>query len=817
MATWNIRVLDSSYRTVKDVLTNELFGRTDTGESITVVYTGFEPYFYVVEPDPSVIRTLESDKRVKRLEKTVLEVHGEKKECRRVVVDYPWSVKSIRERLSGRVKVLAADILFAHRFIYDMDIGACVAVEGEEIDKGDYTTDIVVKAERPASFSNIEDFKPELKVLSFDIENSIRTEELLTIGVVMEYGDIRRTYHFEGSEVEMIAALTEVIREEDPDVITGYNIDGYDIPHLIKRWRDATQKDEKTKVNGLFWGRDNSDIRDSTGRMWHVTGRIVADAWLHVRKEFHPKQETLNHVSKLLLGEEKMDVVASDMDREWAEDREKVIEYCIKDADLALRLLKKTAALQKYMDLATVSRLPLDVAMNSGSTTLIDSLLIRMADRRGVAVPMNGYGRRREKIEGGYVHAIEPGLYHWVCVLDFKSMYPSLMIAKNICFTTLVDDKKAEEGKEYIVSPIGIKFLPKEEKVGLIPELLQKLMDERDETKKRMKEAEREGKSDDYRYYNGLQAAIKVLMNSFYGVFASSFYRFTDRRIGASITAFARESTKYVISTLEKENIQVVYGDTDSVFFVSPFKDLEDTLTFGKEIAERFSREGATLEFEKILEPLFSHGKKKRYVGRIVWPEEDIIIRGYEIRRTDSFELQSRVLMGVFERILAEDIEGAVDYAREAVRDIMNGSVKLEDLVISRTCKPFNHYKKPDSQLTVQTAKKMIERGYEFIPGMKVSWIVVNGSVSPQVVEPYISGVPFEKKPDYKYYAKRVATNVGRVTEVFGWDERRLLSGISQQSLFSDAFASAGREGGVRKKSDAAANKKGSRRLEDFI
>ena len=815
MATWNIRVLDSSYRTVKDALTNELFGRTDTGESITVVYTGFEPYFYVVEPDPSVIRTLESDKRVKRLEKTVLEVHGEKKECRRVVVDYPWSVKSIRERLSGRVKVLAADILFAHRFIYDMDIGACVAVEGEEMDRGDYTTDLVVRASGPGSFSEIPDFKPELKILSFDIENSIRTEELLTIGVVMEYADIRRTYHFEGSEAGMIESLTKVIREEDPDVITGYNIDGYDIPHLIKRWKAINNKEEKSKETGLMWGRDGSAIRDSTGRMWHVTGRIVADAWLHVRKEFHPKQETLNHVSKILLGEEKMDVVASDMDHEWAENREKVIEYCIKDADLALRLLKKTAALHKYMDLATVSRLPLDVAMNSGSSTLIDSLLIRMADRRGVAVPMNSYGRRREKIEGGYVHAIEPGLYHWVCVLDFKSMYPSLMIAKNICFSTVVSDEDAEEGVDYIVSPNGTRFLPKERKVGLIPELLQKLMAERDEAKKKMKQAEKEGNTERYRYYNGLQAAIKVLMNSFYGVFASSFYRFTDRRIGASITAFARESTKYVITTLEKENIEVVYGDTDSVFFVSPFRNLEETVEFGTDIATRFSREGATLEFEKILEPLFSHGKKKRYVGRIVWPEEDIIIRGYEIRRTDSFNLQSTVLMGVFERILDEDIEGAVDYAKNAVRDIMGGRVKLEDLVISRTCKPFNSYKNPDSQLTVQTAKKMIERGYEFIPGMKVSWIVVNGSVSPQVVEPYISGVPFEKKPDYMYYAKRVATNIGRVTEVFGWDERRLLSGISQETLFSDSFSRGRSDSTVapRKKSQ----KKVKSRLEDFI
>jgi len=817
MPFWKIRILDSSYSTKGNILTNEIYGRTDDGQSITVLYTGFEPYFYVVEPNPSVIETLESDSRVVRLEDRRLEVHGRKKRCKRVVVDYPWSVKSIRNQLSGRVKVLAADILFAHRFLYDMDIGACVGVEGEEVNRSDYTTDIVVKANSPDAFSEIEDFKPELKILSFDIENSIRTEKLLTIGVVLEYRDAHRTYHFEGDEKEMITALTSLIREEDPDVITGYNIDGYDIPHLIKRWKALSDGGGKNE-NGLFWGRDGSDIRDSSGRMWHVTGRIVADAWLHVRKEFHPKQETLNHVSKILLGEEKLDVISSEMDREWSDNREKVIRYCIKDADLALRLLKKTAALNKYMDLATVSKLPLDAAMNAGSSTLIDSLLIRMADRRGVGVPINKFGSKQKagKIKGGYVHAINPGLYHWVCVLDFKSMYPSLMIAKNICFTTLVDDENAEE-KNYIVSPTGIKFLPKEEKLGLIPELLQKLMDERDETKAKMREAEREGKKEMYWYYNGLQAAIKVLMNSFYGVFASSFYRFTDRRIGESITAFARESTKHIITTLEKEGVQVVYGDTDSVFFVSPFKNLEETLTFGKDVAERFSREGAVLEFEKVLEPLFSHGKKKRYVGKIVWPTEDIIIRGYEIRRTDSFELQSRILMGVFERILDEDTEGAVNYAREAVEKILKGDVRLEDLVISRTCKPFEQYDRPESQPTVQAAKKMIQRGYEFIPNMKVSWIVTNGSVSPQVVEPYISGVPFEKKPDYMYYAKRVASNVGRVTEVFGWDERRLLSGISQKTLFSEVFESAQSDEDGKNGKESRVHPPVSTKLEDFL
>ena len=93
----------------------------------------------------------------------------------------------------------------------------------------------------------------------------------------------------------------------------------------------------------------------------------------------------------------------------------------------------------------------------------------------------------------------------------------------------------------------------------------------------------------------------------------------------------------------------MIYSDTDSVFFESQKTDLSEAVKLGEDIAKRFSVGGATLEFEQVLDPLFSHGKKKRYVGKVVWPEEGKIIRGYEIRRTDSFDLQSKALETIFE------------------------------------------------------------------------------------------------------------------------------------------------------------------------
>jgi len=165
------------------------------------------------------------------------------------------------------------------------------------------------------------------------------------------------------------------------------------------------------------------------------------------------------------------------------------------------------------------------------------------------------------------------------------------------------------------------------------------------------------------RYLDGLQEAVKVVMNTFYGVFASSFYRFTDKSIGASITAFARANITTIIKQLQDDGHPVIYGDTDSVFALSPYHDIAGATKFGKEQAERFSGAGKTLEFEKLLEPMFSHGMKKRYVGRVVYPEgqTELLVRGYEIRRSDSFDLQSDMLMELFEKILDERFDEALE------------------------------------------------------------------------------------------------------------------------------------------------------------
>ena len=764
----DVRLISASYSREGDGVVVELYGKTREGKSIVGRYKGFWPYFYLVEPPAVILEKFSKDSEVRAIEEVELWYRGKTRKCAKVTLHSPWKTPTYRKIAAEFCEVLAADIPFHQRFIYDFDLTSCVRFEGEYITNRDYYVDIVMDLKK---ITNIEDFKPPLKILSFDIENSIESEVILTIGyAIWDRGEIKRGA-IVGDEREILEKFVSLIREEDPDVITGYNIDGYDLEVL-------TTRAKKLNVE-LNIGRDGGKPQRIGGQFWRVHGRVIEDAWWAVKKELRLKQETLGAVAQELLGETKMDIDASNIDEEWSRNREKVIEYCIKDAELALRILIKIGVIDKYLDLATVTKFPLDDVIHSGTSTWVDSLLIRAADRRGVGVPMQGHERKKGKIEGGYVHTIEPGLYHWVCVLDFKSMYPSIIIKYNICFTTLSDDGE-------IVSPSGARFLSKERKVGIIPEILKDLMAQRDELKKKMKNA---GTEEERRYYDGLQKAVKILMNTFYGVLASSFYRFTDPRIGASITAFARETIKRIINDLEKSGRRVVYGDTDSIFFLSPYSNLEDTVRFGSEIAEEISRrEELVLEFEKVLEPFFSHGAKKRYVGRIVWPEEqrgEMIVRGYEIRRTDSFDLQSEAQKMVFERILNGDIEGAIELAKEIVHKVRLGDVEVEKLVISRTVRDFSKYKNPDSMANVQAAKKLMRMGYKIIPGQKVSWIVINARGSRQDVEPYIPGKPFTKRPDYQYYARRIAETLARITEVFGVDEEELFSGRKQRNLSS--------------------------------
>ncbi len=222
----------------------------------------------------------------------------------------------------------------------------------------------------------MDDVEEETEATSDDFFN----KRILTICYVLQAeGRMVASGSFKGGERKILEDFTQFIQEQDPDVITGYNIEGYDLRVVEKRANELRVP--------LSWGRDGSLLEGRRDQkynkpIWNVTGRMIMDTWWAVKMDLRPKQETLNAVSKLLLGEEtKLDVDPRHMDEEWAKDEGKVLHYCKRDAELALRILNKLERVRKVMDLATVSKLPLDDVLKGRSSLLIDSILIREADR----------------------------------------------------------------------------------------------------------------------------------------------------------------------------------------------------------------------------------------------------------------------------------------------------------------------------------------------------------------------------------------------------------------------------------------------------
>ena len=866
-------IISGSYRSGEGKpprTTVELWCRARSGHSVTLLVNGLRPYVVIAlpgKPRPASEANSALDYLRSRDWAVNVSPIGDKwtqdgiKPHWKVEVPQPWMITSgpnIRKILKESWEVSSADILFERRLLLDYDLGPHISACGEVLwagerapievrddDTGDrtvaagriaeaggsglYPTDMVVSCTLE-DLAKVDPFRTPFVSFSFDLETSIQSNRILCAAAVIDRGGERSEHTFQGDEGDIMEGLTSLVHSEDPDIITGYNIDNFDLPRMEER-ADVLAGRSKMEATTLFgWGRVpmlQSEAKPRRlfpsrrqNRVWDIAGRIPLDAWWQARQTLRPQRESLSYVSKLLWPEDedkhKLDIDASQMDREWAERPEEVLEYCVRDTILPLDILDRLQSVARKEALASVSLTTVETASTGTTSQWIDSLVIRLADRSDVAVPTTISGpRRRDQIAGGYVHEVDAGISPWVVVLDFKSMYPSIMIANNICSTTLVRDDTTDDS--YSVSPTTqTRYLSKENRVGLVPHLLEQLMQSRDRHKAALAEARAAGDEAEAFLQDQLQYAVKILMNSFYGVFASSFYRFTHPDLGASITEWARHNIRGIIAQVEEDGHEVVYSDTDSIFVRSPVdkqapikrpededeslseweEAKRDALQFGERLADRFTREGAELEFETALSAFFSHGAKKRYVGRVVWPREEMLIRGYEVRRTDSFALLTRTMTDMFEMILDGEEWAAVEMTKSVIDDVKARRTDVADLVISRSCKgtlrragsvDFTKvYDNPDGLPYVRAAKERIRRGLPFTPGMKVGYIVTNAKMSPMTVEPWLGDEIGEKAPKYDpdYYARRLAKSLGRITEAFGWSETELLSGSRQQSIF---------------------------------
>jgi DNA polymerase delta subunit 1 len=489
------------------------------------------------------------------------------------------------------------------------------------------------------------------------------------------------------AEEKMLMAWRDFLEEVDPDVIIGYNIANFDFPYLLDRAKHL-------KVQKFpYWSRlrniqsQAKDTNFSSKQMGNrdtkatnTNGRLQLDLLQLVQRDHQLRSYTLNSVCAEFLNEQKEDVhhtMITELFNGTPESRRRLAVYCLKDAYLPQRLLDKLMCLVNYTEMARVTGVPFNYLLARGQQVKFISQLFRKALEQNLVIPNLRNEGTDEQYEGATV--IEPtrGYYDVpIATLDFASLYPSIIQAHNLCYTTLLNKTLIEKlgfkkDEQYVVTPNGDMFCTAAVRKGLLTQILEELLTAR---KKAKKELATETDPFKKAVLNGRQLALKISANSVYGITGATVGKLPCLAIASSTTGYGRqmiEKTKmevearYNIANGYSHDAQVIYGDTDSVMVKFGPKDLATAMKLGEEAAEYVSSKfikPIKLEFEKVYFPYLLINKK-RYAG-LYWtkPEkyDKMDTKGIETVRRDNCRMVQTVIETVLRKILIDqDVGGA--------------------------------------------------------------------------------------------------------------------------------------------------------------
>jgi len=607
-------------------------------------------------------------------------------------------------------------------------------------------------------------------------------------------------------EAAMLHKLGFIFDEYDPTVIGGYNSNGFDIPYITDRAKRlgvplSMSRDGKSAWCKSYMGKSTVQLN----------GRISLDMLPAVKAldKYRLKSYRLANVAKEILGIEKLDVKPSEMKELWAgPDINRFISYSRRDALLVLELIKKTGVLEKYIALSKASGAFLQVVVNGGQSSMIEAKLIREYNREGYVMGTKSALEDDDiaQVEGAIVLDPVLGLTENVVILDFKSLYPTTMIAHNLCYTTEIREECPD--CNLIASPSGGKFVPPDVRRGIVPRVLEKLLDERIKAKKAMKNpAISEGEK---RRLDAKQYAMKILLNSFYGYSGYARARLYSPVIANSVTSYGRENllkTKHMIEQKEyieindsQYKLKVIAGDTDSTFIniCGEYVDFDIAKKIGIEIANMVTSKlppPMELVFEAYAKRILILAKKHYAMYRFESADKgEIKAKGIETVRRDWCNLTSEVLTKCLETILIEgDVDAALSYARESINLLKASSSDMfEKLTMTRTLT-----KKPESynqpQPHSELVKKLERRGvFKYAIGDRVPFIIVASQrrsgrraemMTLRAEDPeYAIENNLQIDADY-YLSKQLIPPLVRMFENFGIHELDLLQPSRQQTF----------------------------------
>lgn len=557
------------------------------------------------------------------------------------------------------------------------------------------------------------------------------------------------------TEHELLLHWRDFIREVDPDVIIGYNIANFDLPYLLDRAKALGVHDFpyfgrilKSKQEAKDTTFSSKAYGTSESKVVNIEGRMQLDLLQFIRREYKLRSYTLNSVSAHFLGEQKEDVhhsIITDLQNGTAESRRRLAVYCLKDAYLPMRLMDKLMCLVNYTEMARVTGVPFSYLLSRGQQIKVISQLFRKTLALDIVIPnLKQEGSSDEQYEGATVIEPKRGYYDVpISTLDFASLYPSIMMAHNLCYTSLLDHATIErlnlkEDDDYTKSPTGDCFVKSHLRKGILPIILEELLGARKRAKADLK---RETDPFKRAILDGRQLALKISANSVYGFTGATIGKLPCLEISSSVTAFGRtmiEKTKneveerYSIANGYQYNAQVIYGDTDSVMVKFGPQDLPSCMELGKEAAEFVSSKFINpikLEFEKVYFPYLLINKK-RYAG-LYWTNPDkpdkMDTKGIETVRRDNCRLVQNVIETVLQMILRRrDVDGAQEYVKKIISQLMRNQIDMSQLVISKALSRADYANK---QAHVELAERMRKRDAGSAPalGDRVAYVIIKG------------------------------------------------------------------------------------------
>ena len=592
-----------------------------------------------------------------------------------------------RLRRAG-IDVYEGDVRPPDRYMMERFITAPVLFGGKAGEGG-----MLVEAQmKPAP-----DYRPPLKLVSLDIETTAQGD---LYSIALEGCGERQVYmlgppnntdavdfklDYCDTRAELLERLNLWLATHDPDAIIGWNLVQFDlrvlhehaqrlnVPLLLGRGGDAMGWREHGSRNHYFAA---------------AAGRLIIDGIEALRSATWSFESfSLENVAQTLLGEgksistpyQRMD----EINRMFAEDKPALARYNLKDCELVTRIFEKTELLKFLLERASVTGLPAD--RNGGSVAAFTHLYMPLMHRQGFVAPNLG-DKPPQASPGGFVMDSRPGLYESVLVLDYKSLYPSIIRSFLIDPVGLIEGLRHPEDSESVEGFRGARFSRTRH---CLPSIVARVSEGREVAK---------------REHNApLSQALKIIMNAFYGVLGSSGCRFFDTRLASSITLRGHQIMRQTRELVEARGYEVIYGDTDSTFvwLGSPHSQ-EDATRIGLDLVQHVNtwwRERLQSEFglqsalELQYETHFSRflmptirgaeeGSKKRYAGLVTRADgsEEMVYKGLETVRSDWSPLARQFQQELYQRIFHR--QPHQDYVRDYVRRTLSG--ELDDLLIYR-------------------------------------------------------------------------------------------------------------------------------------